>query len=452
MKVSFLNPPRYQRRLNEDLTINFNVSRFSRGVDLVYGVTPPTELAILAAKVAKTHKVDILDANALNMLPRDVNRWIMSNRPDFLVLKCGDTTLIDDLVYYYFAEGIGVKTIVWEDMLNPVFTDDLIRSYSLKRILYGEPEDIIEKFLAGNEGAFGGDTVSDINTLPQPLMKKLPMDKYVKEGRKTWYSFLSRGCGYGKCEFCLMAASDLPQRLRSIEHIKEELDMLQSYAYDSIYFWDPQFNPSLGRASEVAQLMGDYPFTWECWFRCDHVDDDLIALMKRSGCFRIHIGMENGSQKVHDSYKKGVKVEDIRRTVSLANKHGIETAAYLVLGTPEESRETFKETVRLIKEAKPTTIIPSSFRPFPNVPLTRKMQQENMLDADHFSLSGFSECFGFSTVTRTKHLSKVELADEIQKIHRLSTKLAVRSYAKKPKQWKALVKPFLLRTLSNHFK
>ena len=121
-------------------------------------------------------------------------------------------------------------------------------------------------------------------------------------------------------------------------------------------------------------------------------------------------------------------------------------------GSREESRETFKETVRLIKEAKPTTIIPSSFRPFPNVPLTRKMQQENMLDADHFSLSGFSECFGFSTVTRTKHLSKVELADEIQKIHRLSTKLAVRSYAKKPKQWKALVKPFLLRTLSNHFK
>ncbi|KPA13815.1 radical SAM protein, partial [Candidatus Magnetomorum sp. HK-1] len=287
MKVCLLNPPKFQKRLNNDIIINFNVARFSRGVDLVFGTTPPTELAILASEISKKHQVFVLDANADNMLPREVNRWIFNKNPDFFIIKCGDTTLLDDLSYYYFAEGIGIKTIVWEDMLNPIFSNELINKYHIKRIMYGEPERIINNFFNGKTGLIGGDFIPDLNKLPQPLFSKLPMKKYYKEGRSNWYSFLSRGCGWGKCEFCLMADKNIPHRLRSLDHIKEELDILKKYNIQSIYFWDPQFNPDIQRAKEVSNLLLSYNFKWECWFRCDHFDEELFKLMKKSGCFRI---------------------------------------------------------------------------------------------------------------------------------------------------------------------
>ena len=452
MKICLLNPPKFQKRLSKDIIINFNVARFSRGVDLVYGTTSPTELAILAAEISKQHKVIFLDANASNMLPREINRWILTNNPDYLIIKCGDTTLIDDLIYYYFAEGIGVKTIVWEDMLNPIFSNELIKNYHVKRIMYGEPERVIFDFLNGKSGVIGGDFIPDLNRLPQPLFDKLPMRKYYKEGKSNWYSFLSRGCGWGKCEFCLMADKNIPHRLRSLDHIKEELDLLEKYKIKSIYFWDPQFNPGIKRAKQVSELLLYYNFKWECWFRCDNFDEELFKLMKKSGCFRIHIGLENASQMVLDSFQKGIKVHNIYKTINLAKKYDIECAAYMVLGTPEESKESFNKTIKFIKKAKPTTIVPASFRPFPNTPLTKRMMEQNFLKADHFSLSNFSNCFGFDTVSKTKYLTNTELKNEIEKIHKLSTKLAIKSYLKEPLKWKGLIKPFLIRTVNNYLK
>ncbi|KPA13620.1 radical SAM protein, partial [Candidatus Magnetomorum sp. HK-1] len=164
------------------------------------------------------------------------------------------------------------------------------------------------------------------------------------------------------------------------------------------------------------------------------------------------IGFENASQKVLDSFQKGVKVNDIYKTISLAKKYKIECAAYMVLGTPEESKESFNKTLDFIKKAKPTTIVPASFRPFPNTPLTKRMKANNLLKTDHFSLSNFSSCFGFETVSKTKYLTNIELKQEIEKIHKLSTGLAIKNYLKEPLKWKGLLKPFIIRTANNYLK
>ncbi len=452
MKVCFLNPPRYQERINNNFNICFNVSRFSRGVDIVYAITPPTELATLAAEVAKKHDVEILDANAENLLPREVFLWIKNQAPDFLVIKCGDTTLLDDLAYYYFADGIGIKTIVWEDILNPTFSKDLEKQYRLKRVLYGEPERKIFEFLEGKTGFIGGDIIKDIDSLPQPLMEKLPMEKYKNEGKRNWYSFLHRGCGWGKCEFCLMASTKIPLRTRSIDHIREELEMLKKYKIETIYFWDPQFNISKQRVIELTDLLKQYSFKYECWMRCDTVDEEIVKRMRNSGCFRFHLGLENGSQQILNSYNKGITIEQIIKAFKLAKKYKIETAAYLVLGTPEENKETFQETKKLIKRIKPTTIVPANFRPFPNVPLTKKMQKDGLLKMDHFSLAEFANCFGWTTASKTKYLNSDQLKKEIESFRKLSTRIAIKNYLLKPQRWSGLLKPFIIRTIRNFLK
>jgi radical SAM superfamily enzyme YgiQ (UPF0313 family) len=434
-------------RISDDFAITFNVSRFSRGVDISYGVTPPTELATLAAVVAGKHEVVFCDANALNLYPGEVCEWIRRESPDFLIVRSGDATLTGDAVFYHYAEAMGVRAVLWEDTLNPLYSDRLMRDFHLKRVLYGEPERRIFDILDGAEGAVGGDILEDMDSLPQPLMDVLPMDRYVKEGKRTWFSFLQRGCGWGQCSFCLIAPSDITHRMRSIGHIREELDMLKARGIQSIYFWDPQINPSRERVLELCELFSQYPFRWEAWARVDVMDQELAAAMKRSGCFRLHLGLENGDNRVLASLCKGTNTDMIRRAFRVLRRHGIERAAYLCMGTPEESEDSFRRTIALIREIKPSTIVPASYRPFPNVPLTETAQKCGMLVQDHYDLSIRGDSFGTATVTRTKHMTAEEVAHWMGRIHKLSTRIALRSYLLKPSVWKPFAHIFLVRTI-----
>jgi radical SAM superfamily enzyme YgiQ (UPF0313 family) len=449
MKVAFLNPPRLMERVTGDFAIMYNVSRFSRGVDVVYGIAPPTELAILAAAVAKRHEVKILDANALNLFPGEVCEWIRTEKPDFLVIRAGDTTLTQDVIYYHYAESIGVGAILWEDMLNPVYSDRLMADFHVKRVLYGEPERKIFDFLEGAVGLCGGDIIEDINTLPLPLMEALPMHAYVRENKRNWYSFLQRGCSWGKCSFCLIAPRVITHRMRGIEHIRAELEALRQYGTQTIYYWDPQINPSKQRVMELCELFSHFPYKWEAWARVDVLDGEIAQAMRRSGCFRLHIGVENGDQNVLYSYNKGITIEMIHHAFSVLKTVGIERAAYLCMGTPGESEESFKHTIKLIKAIKPTTIVAANYRPFPNAPLTEEAKKQGLLLLDHYDLSIRGDCFGTATVTRTKHLDEKELNIWMRKIQRLSTRIAFRSYIMRPRTWAAIGKIFLIRSIRN---
>jgi len=452
MKILFLNPPRYQERLTEHFVIRYNVSRFSRGVDIVYGVTPPTELATLAAVVARQHSVGIIDANADNFLPREVYRKILEEKPDYLVVKAGDSTLLDDLQYYYFAEGVGIKSIVWEDILAPVYGERMIVDFKIRRLLWGEPEENIYRFFNGESGVIGGGIIQDINKLPVPLMEKLPMRKYIKEGRRNWYMFLHRGCGYGKCRFCLMEPRHIKFRARNVDSIISELEELKKYNIESIYFWDPQFNPSIDRIFEVCNILKNYKFKWETWMRTDIVDEQIIAAMKSAGCFRLHYGVESGSIDVLNKLEKGTTPEKIENAFKLAGKYNIETAAYLCMGTYDESKESFEKTIKLIKHIKPTTVVPASFRPFPTTSLAKEMENDGLLKYDHYKLAVLGKCFGDYGVSKTKHLTTDEVTSYINKIHKLSTRIAIKSYLTRPSKWSGIARPFIIRTIRNLLK
>lgn len=446
MKVGILNPPRHAQKLTDSLTLNLNVSRFSRGVDVVYGVTPPTELAVMAGAIAARHEVDFLDANALALQPRDVHRWLVRSRPDFLLLKAGDSTLLDDLGYCHFAEGVGIPCIVQEDILAPVYHERMMAELGIRRLLWGEGERAVFRFLdEGYEGALGGGQIENLDDLPMPLLSALPMEKYVKEGRRSWYMFLIRGCNWGRCRFCLMENQGLRFRMRSLDHIRRELDLLRAAGIESIYFWDPQFNPGRERSLAVCGLLREYDFKWEAWMRTDVADAELLRAMRDSGCFRVHYGVESGDQSVLDHVDKGTTPELIEAAFANARACGIETVAYLCLGTPMESRATLAATRSMLERIRPTTIVPASFRPFPTTSLAEEVAAAGIPYQDHYQLALDGNCFGTASVCDTNFLKAGELAEEIAAFHKLSTRVAVKSYLRKPASWPGLAKAFALR-------
>ena len=67
--------------------------------------------------------------------------------------------------------------------------------------------------------------------------------------------------------------------------------------------------------------------------------------MKNAGCRRVYIGIESGSQRMLDLYKKGYKVKKIYQTIALLKKYQIEVSAFIMLGHPEETRDDFEQTM-----------------------------------------------------------------------------------------------------------
>ena len=173
MKVCFLKPPSFNTERKGNMIRTMYVSTFRRGVDLSSYPVPPYELALLAAVVSKRHEVKILDADTLQMLNRDVCNWIRDERPDYLIIRAGDITLLDDLMFYHFAESLGIKSVLWEDILCPTYADRIMKDFNVKRILCGEPEEAVFDVLNGEEGVIKGDGVEDLNELPLPLMEHL---------------------------------------------------------------------------------------------------------------------------------------------------------------------------------------------------------------------------------------------------------------------------------------
>ena len=164
-----------------------------------------------------------------------------------------------------------------------------------------------------------------------------------------------RGCPY-TCKWCSRAVYGLTYRRRSPEKVVEELKLIQKeYAPDSLWFVDDVFTIShkwLASLNDELKKQG-VKINYECITRADRMNEDVIKIMKDSGCFRVWIGAESGSQRIIDAMDRRVKVEQVREMIQLSKKYGIETGTFIMLGYPGETEDDIEETIKHLKLSRP---------------------------------------------------------------------------------------------------
>jgi radical SAM superfamily enzyme YgiQ (UPF0313 family) len=74
--------------------------------------------------------------------------------------------------------------------------------------------------------------------------------------------------------------------------------------------------------------------SYEIITRADRLNEEAVQLLKQSGCFRVWIGAESGSQKIIDAMDRRVKVEDVRSMIHLVKSYGMEAGTFIMLGYP----------------------------------------------------------------------------------------------------------------------
>ena len=194
-------------------------------------------------------------------------------------------------------------------------------------------------------------TIENLDSIPFPareLFDNYSYKQYYRDhfGYTMTSMISSRGCPF-RCDFCSRPIFKESFRSRSHENIIDEMQSIMDMGYDLIWFADDCFTISKERVVKICNevIRRGLSVKWQCLSRVDAMDLEMAAKMKEAGCQRVYFGIESGDQRTLHLMKKDIDLQTARSAVYNANKAGIETGAFLILGYPGESEEMILNTI-----------------------------------------------------------------------------------------------------------
>ena len=202
--------------------------------------------------------------------------------------------------------------------------------------------------------------LKSLDELPMPKREAVDLQPYLdawrtRHGSNAVSVSTMRGCPYS-CRWCSRAVYGESYRRRSANLVADEIQLIvDRYHPDSLWFVDDVFTINhswlAALTDELARRNLRVPY--ECITRADRLNERAVGLLQQSGCFRVWIGAESGSQKILDAMDRRVTVEQVRDMIQLAKKHGIETGTFIMLGYPGETEADIEATIEHLKAADP---------------------------------------------------------------------------------------------------
>lgn len=259
---------------------------------------------------------------------------------------------------------------------------------SLDYWVIGEGEIPLEKIINGaKEKVFSFEEINNLDSIP--FLDFLPLN--FKSYSPTIPLLSSRGCFY-KCNFCSEKLLYKNFRNHCPQYIFDQIKFLQNkHQINDFVFCDSLINYNNQWLEKFCRLLieNNLKINWQAQMRVDkNISIDLANLIKRSGCYNLFIGLENGSPNILKSMQKGFAIDDALTFFKILNKAKLQFEISLILGYPNEQESDFNNTINFIRNNK--KIIPkiAQVNPFvdylasyPKIefPTNKALQEVNVL-------------------------------------------------------------------------
>ncbi len=215
----------------------------------------------------------------------------------------------------------------------------------------------------------------DITDSCLPAYDKIYLERYLRVSDEVLRGvpiraaivMASRGCPY-QCTFCACnKAFGRRVRYRSFENIKKEVELLKNkYNVEAIWFADDTMTVNYDHVRKICQLMKEEKMYWGAQSRVDLTREEIVKLMKESGCLQLDFGIESGTQRVLDEIiNKQINLDQVQEAFRLCRKYGIRTHAAFMIGFPTEGREEMIQTFDFARKIKANWYAFSIFTPLP---------------------------------------------------------------------------------------
>lgn len=216
-----------------------------------------------------------------------------------------------------------------------------------------------------------------MSEIPLPNWKLMPQE--VLEKLELVPTHTSRGCPH-RCAFCINAITQNRWRKREPQEVLEDLKIIKAQPWaknKKVRFWDENFFVDIARVKKIVDGMitQGLDLSWETTIRADYfsrpeVNDDLLAKLKRSGCYLLSFGAESGSTRILKKIDKDITRAQIVESARRCLRHEIIPQYSFMVGLPGEEREDIDQTISLIDELlrldeRIQILGPQAFRPYP---------------------------------------------------------------------------------------
>jgi len=115
----------------------------------------------------------------------------------------------------------------------------------------------------------------------------------------------------------------------------------------------------------------------------NQLDRNLLAKMKRSGCFALSFGIESGNAAIRNGViGKPISVKRAREAIGWCQELNIWTNGFFILGIPGESEATFRETIDFPKRLNLDSASFFIAAPFPGTELLQLCQEKSYLSEE----------------------------------------------------------------------
>lgn len=283
----------------------------------------------------------------------------------------------------YVVKGQGLQTLL-----------DLIRALEQKAPLEGIPGLLYK--VDGQVRENGNRPLVDINLYPEPAYELVDVERYIQDAsrlgirisndihikKERFFLYSSSyGCPH-RCGYC--ASASVHGRnivMLEPETVGEQLQhLVERYDVQMVQFIDPNFFHSTARVKGICREIIRRGLNIKFAVggpRVDQImrwDDEVLPLLKQSGCIWLGVGSESGSQDVLDYMHKGIKAADIMTAARKVFASGIDMTFFFMFGLPrKETSEDLRASFRLaaqLKELYPRILLPMYFfDPYPGTPM-----------------------------------------------------------------------------------
>lgn len=402
-------------------------------------IWPQVSLAQMAAILHPDYKVEVVDANAARMSWEEFETILEEKRPKYYLTQVTAPTLKNDMYGAFLAKALGAKTMAFGTHVTPMTLETMRPFPALDFILRGEPEMTLRELMDRLEGKtpsnpkvakmlretsqpqtrrIGMDHVTDhfpltedsspyasilglawrntdgeivinpdrpfipdLDDLPIPMHELLPLEKQHMPMMKGPFTFIvtSRGCPAG-CKYCIKHVSyQNSVRVRSAENMCDELEYLAKLGIHNIHMYADLFTVNREHVISFCEeiLRRGIKIKWTCNSRVDYVDEEMLTLMGKAGCWFISWGIESANEMVLKRARKGYKKEQAFKALQWSKAAGINNWGYFIIGLPGETEESIKETIAYSKELPLDIALFHIAAPYPGTPFFYDVVENN---------------------------------------------------------------------------
>jgi radical SAM superfamily enzyme YgiQ (UPF0313 family) len=252
----------------------------------------------------------------------------------------------------------------------------------------------------------------DFKNLPFPCFRDLPLDAYTMpfSGERMALVVPSRGCTFN-CSFCLVPVYyGRRVKFREPKYIVDELVRnVNEYKIKSFLFWTETFTMKKKFVLEICNeiIARKLDIRWMAPARVDTVDEEMLRVMKQSGCFMLSFGVESLEQEILDKVNKNVKVFDIEKAIELCKDVDINVMAHIIVGLPGQTKKSVKKTIDKLIDFGTDYIQVYCAVPYPKTGLHQIASEKGWIESENMSKYEIN-----TAVMRNEHMS----AEEIQEL------------------------------------